>query len=112
MRSLDEARDICERYHPGLVKALAELPLLEREAPGSPVIDLFRSHGGPGLLVPAEYSGCGVGPLEAVRIMRALSSCSPSLGAAITMHHFTVAMLFSLAQPAGRLTPAQLGLLS
>lgn len=112
MRSLDEAREICERYHPGLCKALAEFPLLEREVPESPVIDLFRSHGGSGLLVPTEYSGCGVGPLDAVRIMRALSSYSPSLGAAITMHHFTVAMLFSLAQPVGRLTPAQLELLS
>ncbi|HEX6521507.1 MAG TPA: acyl-CoA dehydrogenase family protein [Streptosporangiaceae bacterium] len=112
MRSLDEARYLCEKYHPGLIKALAEIPLLERERPGSPIIDLFRSHGGPSLLVPAEYSGYGVGPLEAVRIMRALSSYSPSLGAAVTMHHFTVAMLFSLAKSAGRLTPAQLKLLS
>jgi alkylation response protein AidB-like acyl-CoA dehydrogenase len=112
MRSLDEARDVCEQYHPGLCKALADFPLLEREAQGSSVIDLFRTHGGPGLLVPAEYSGCGVGPLEAVRVMRALSSLSPSLGAAVTMHHFTVSMLFSLTQAAGRLTPAQLSMLS
>ena len=112
MRSLDEARDVCERYHPGLCGALAEVPLLEREAPGGPVIDLFRKYGGPGLLVPSEYGGSGVDALDAVRVMRAISSYSPSLGAGVTMHHFTVAMLFSLARTTGRLTPAQLDILS
>src|SRR5215469_1947598 len=97
MRSLDIARAACARHHPGLCRALAEIPLLERETPGSPVIDLFRKHDGGGLLVPPEYSGAGVGALQAVRVMRGLSSYSPSLGAAVTMHHFTVAMLFALA---------------
>jgi len=112
MRSLDEARDVCERYHPGLCSALAEVPLLEREAAGGPVLDLFRKYGGPGLLVPRASGGAGAGPLDSVRIMRAMSSYSPSLGAATTMHHFTVAMLFSLASTAGRLTPGQLDLLA
>jgi alkylation response protein AidB-like acyl-CoA dehydrogenase len=112
MRSLDDARDVCERYHPGLCAALAEVPLLDREAADGPVLDLFRKYGGPGLLVPRESGGAGAGPLDSVRVMRAMSSYSPSLGAATTMHHFTVAMLFSLAASAGRLTPAQLDLLS
>jgi len=34
MRSLDEARNVCERYQPGLRAALAEIALAEREAPG------------------------------------------------------------------------------
>src|ERR1700719_1337495 len=108
MRSLDEARDVCERYHPGLCAALAEIPLAEREAPGGPVLGLFRKFGGPGLLVPPEYGGAGVDALSAARVVRAMSSYSPSLGAATTMHHYTVATLFSLAETAGRLTSAQL----
>jgi isobutylamine N-monooxygenase len=112
MRSLDEARDVCERYHPGLCAALADIPLAEREAPGGPVLDIFRKFGGPGLMVPTEYGGMGADALSAARIVRAMSSYSPSLGAATTMHHYTVATLFSLAQRAGRLTAAQLRLLT
>jgi isobutylamine N-monooxygenase len=111
MRSLETARDIAEVYHPGLCAALAEIPLLEREVAGSPVIDLFRTHDGPSLLVPAEFGGAGADALSAVRVMRAVGSLSPSLGAAVTMHHFTMAMLFSLAKTAARLSEAQLDLL-
>ena len=112
MRSLDEARNVCERYHPGMCAALAEIPLAEREARGGPVLGIFRTFGGPGLMVPTEYGGAGADALSAARIVRAMSSYSPSLGAATTMHHYTVATLFSLARTAGRLTPAQLDLLA
>jgi isobutylamine N-monooxygenase len=112
MRSLDEARTVCERYHPGMCTALAGISLAEREAPGGPVLGIFRKFGGPKLMVPAEYGGAGVDALSAARIVRAMSSYSPSLGAATTMHHYTVATLFSLAKTAGRLTPAQLDLLA
>lgn len=111
MRSLDTARDLCENYHPGLVKTLAGYPLTDLEAPRSPVVDLFRAHQGAGLLVPAEYGGHGARPLDAVRVMRAIGSLSPSLGAAATMHHFTAAMLFDLARGAERLTARQVELL-
>ena len=57
MRSLDEARNVCERYHPGMCAALADISLAEREAPGGPVLDIFR---------------------------RAMASYSPALGAATT----------------------------
>lgn len=112
MRSLDTARDTCESYHPGLVKTLAGYPLTELEAPGGPAVGLFRAHRGAGLLVPAAFGGHGAEPLDAVRIMRAIGSLSPSLGAAACMHHFTAAMLFELARGAERLTPRQLELLS
>ncbi|MFI0482839.1 acyl-CoA dehydrogenase family protein [Actinomadura sp. 9N215] len=112
MRSLDEARDVCERHHPGLCGALSDISLAEREAPGGPVLGMFRKFGGPGLLVPAEFGGQGVDALAASRVVRAMSSYSPSLGAATTMHHYTTATLFSLAKRAGRLTPAQLDLLA
>jgi hypothetical protein len=59
MRSLDEARNVCERYHPGMCAALADISLAEREAPGGPVLDIFRKFGGPGLMVPTEYGGMG-----------------------------------------------------
>jgi alkylation response protein AidB-like acyl-CoA dehydrogenase len=112
MRSLDEAREVCERYHPGMCAALAEIPLTEREAPGGPVLGIFRKFGGPALMVPPEYGGTGVGALTASRVVRAMSSYSPSLGAATTMHHYTIATLFALARTAGRLSPAQLDLLA
>ncbi|EFL20145.1 acyl-CoA dehydrogenase family protein [Streptomyces sp. C] len=112
MRSLTTARGVCEQFHAGLLDALEELPLAAREGADSPVLELYRKHGGPGLLVPAAYGGAAAGPLEAVRVQRAIASLSPSLGVATTMHHFTVAMLFRLAEVTGRLTPAQLKLMS
>ncbi|MDK9495472.1 acyl-CoA/acyl-ACP dehydrogenase [Streptomyces katrae] len=112
MRSLTTARGVCEQFHAGLLDALEELPLTAREGADSPVLELYRKHGGPGLLVPAAYGGAAAGPLEAVRVQRAIASLSPSLGVATTMHHFTVAMLFRLAEATGRLSPAQLKLMS
>ncbi|MFD8236419.1 acyl-CoA dehydrogenase family protein [Streptomyces sp. NPDC059696] len=111
MRSLDLARSVCERFHPGLLKELDQIPYAERERPGSPVIDLFRIHGGVGLLIPEEYGGHGADALEALRVQLALGAVSPSLVAAVSMHHFTVAMLYSLAVKAGRLTDEQTALL-
>ncbi|MDI5962477.1 acyl-CoA dehydrogenase family protein [Streptantibioticus silvisoli] len=111
MRSLDQARTVCERYHPGLLPALAEIPFAEREAPGSPAIDLFRKHGGAGLLVPREFGGQGADALDALRVQQAIGALSPSLAAAVCMHHFTAAMLYSLAGEHDRLTPRQRDLL-
>lgn len=108
MRSLDLARDACEHRHPGLLKSLADIPPAERESAGSPVIDLFRAHGGSGLLAPAAYGGHGADALEAVRVTRAIGAGSPSLGVAATMHNFTTGMLFALAADVDRLTPSQL----
>ncbi|CAM5630236.1 acyl-CoA dehydrogenase family protein [Streptomyces coeruleorubidus] len=111
MRSLDLARSVCERFHPGLLKELDQIPYTDRERPGSPVIDLFRIHGGVGLLIPEEYGGHGADALDALRVQLALGAVSPSLVAAVSMHHFTVAMLYSLAVKEGRLTDEQTALL-
>ncbi|MCX4782640.1 acyl-CoA dehydrogenase family protein [Streptomyces sp. NBC_01264] len=112
MRSLSTARELCDHYHPGLLKALGDIPYARREVPGSPVIDLFRAHDGAGLLVPREYGGHGADALDAIRVQRALGSLSPSVAAAAAMHHFTTATLYALAVDPGRLTPAQLEVLS
>lgn len=111
MRSLDNARELCEQYHPGLIKTLESIPYAERESYGSPVIDLFRKHDGAGLMVPRAYGGLGAGILDAIRVQRALGSVSPSLAAATAMHHFTAAMLYELASTAGRLTDEQIEVL-
>src|SRR5207248_1968262 len=97
---------------PGMCLALADIPLCEAETADGPVLGVFRKFGGPGLLVPPEYGGAGADALNAVRVIRAMSSYSPSLGVAGTMHHFTVALLFALEKTAGRLTPAQLELMA
>jgi alkylation response protein AidB-like acyl-CoA dehydrogenase len=111
LRSLDLARSVCERFHPGLLKELDQIPYTDRERPGSPVIDLFRIHGGVGLLIPEEYGGHGADALDALRVQLALGAVSPSLVAAVSMHHFTIAMLYSLAVKEGRLTDEQTALL-
>ncbi|MFJ8885228.1 acyl-CoA dehydrogenase family protein [Streptomyces sp. NPDC102402] len=111
MRSLDTARAVCEQFHPGLLKEIEQTPYADREKPGGPVIDLFRIHGGVGLLIPEEYGGHGAAPLDALRVQLALGAVSPSLVAAVSMHHFTAAMLYSLAVKEGRLTPGQTRLL-
>ncbi|WP_306317503.1 MULTISPECIES: acyl-CoA dehydrogenase family protein [unclassified Streptomyces] len=97
MHSLDTARTTCEAFLPGLLGELAGTPLAELERPGSPAIDLFRSHGGPGLVIPKMYAGSGAGPLQALEVTRALAASAPSLAVATTMHHFSVATLFTLA---------------
>ena len=112
MRSLTIAREACDRFHPGLLAELEQMPLADRESAGSPVVEIYRKHGGPGLLVPADHGGLAAGPLDAVRVQRGLASVCPSLAVATVMHHFTVAMLFSLAGRANRLTPAQSKVLS
>ncbi|MHA7961774.1 acyl-CoA dehydrogenase family protein [Streptomyces sp. L500] len=112
MRSLDLARETTDRLHPGLLKGLSDIPLAEREAPGSPVLEIFKAQGGAGLLVPAAYGGLGADALDAVRVTRALGACSPSLAAAATMHNFTAAMLFALADRVVPPSPSQVELLS
>lgn len=98
MRTVDEARDTCEAYLPGLLAALAEVPAQRLEQPGSPGIGLFRRHGGPALLIPKPYQGLAATPPEAVRVMRAIGAASGSLAVATAMHHFSVATLFTLAE--------------
>ncbi|NJP66803.1 acyl-CoA dehydrogenase family protein [Streptomyces spiramenti] len=97
MRSLESARETCESFLPGLLDRLADTPLEELETPRSAAFDHFRAAGGPALLIPASYGGAGADPLEALAVVRALASRAPSLAVATTMHHFSVATLFTLA---------------
>lgn len=111
MRPLDLARNTCEQFHPGLCDELGKIPLLKREAVGSPVVGIFRAHDGPGLMAPVENGGGGASALDAVRVLRAISSYSPSLGVIAANHHFTVAQLFGLMRNPRWLTDAQTELL-
>ncbi|MEV8394266.1 MULTISPECIES: acyl-CoA dehydrogenase family protein [unclassified Streptomyces] len=97
MRSLEAARETCEAFLPGLLDQLSGTPLEELEAPKNPALDQFRAASGPGLVIPTTYGGAGADPLQALAVVRALASRAPSLAIATTMHHFSVATLFTLA---------------
>ncbi|MFE3325702.1 acyl-CoA dehydrogenase [Streptomyces sp. NPDC059176] len=98
MRTLDEARAVCETYLPGLLSELSGVPFAELEKPGNRGLELFRASGGPGLVIPKSYSGAGASPLEAIQVTRAIGAAAPSLSVASTMHHFSVATVFTLAE--------------
>jgi alkylation response protein AidB-like acyl-CoA dehydrogenase len=89
-------RDACDRLLPGLRERLTEVPLQELESAGGPAIGLFREHGGPALLIPADRGGLGASALDAVRVVRVLGSLAPSLAVATAMHHFSIGMLYSI----------------
>ncbi|HLJ19426.1 MAG TPA: acyl-CoA dehydrogenase family protein [Stellaceae bacterium] len=96
MNLLRRERAALEELLPGLDAELAGLPLLDMEQRGNPAIPVFRRLGGPGLLVPSEFGGCGASALQAVRAQRAIGSRAPSLAVATTMHHFTIASLLEI----------------
>ncbi|MGC5331171.1 hypothetical protein [Micromonospora sp. DT62] len=98
MRSLDQARALCESYLPGLLDGLSKIPFEQREAAGATTLPVFRASGGPSLVIPKEYGGLGASPLDAVRVTRAIGAHAPSLAVATTMHHFSVATLFTFAE--------------
>jgi alkylation response protein AidB-like acyl-CoA dehydrogenase len=97
MQTLDKARETCETYLPGLLSDLSAVPMLDLEKPGGPGLELFRKRGGPGLVIPKSYSGSGASAQDAVRVTRAIGAAAPSLSVAATMHHFSVATIFTLA---------------
>jgi alkylation response protein AidB-like acyl-CoA dehydrogenase len=103
MAYLEQERATLEKFLPGFDKALADSRLTALEADDGTAIEMFREVGGPGLIVPAEDSGLGADPLEAVRVQRAIGSRSPSLAVASTMHHFSVASLVELRRTGGGL---------
>ncbi|MEV5767298.1 hypothetical protein AB0L34_22420 [Micromonospora sp. NPDC052213] len=98
MRSLDQARALCESYLPGLLDGLSKVPFEQREASGGGTLPVFRASGGPSLVIPKDYGGLGASPLDAVRVTRAIGAHAPSLAVATTMHHFSVATLFTFAE--------------
>ncbi|MBI2805858.1 MAG: acyl-CoA/acyl-ACP dehydrogenase [Planctomycetes bacterium] len=98
MSFLKRERSTLAEFMPGLDEALAKLPLMEMEKPGSAALSLFRKAGGPGLLIPARFGGRGATPLQVIHVQRALAARSPSLAIATTMHHFSVASVIGLAE--------------
>ncbi|MDG3010840.1 acyl-CoA/acyl-ACP dehydrogenase [Rhodococcus sp. D2-41] len=91
-------RAALQSFLPELVSYLDETPLLEMERRGSDAIGRFRDAGGAGLTIPVASGGLGASALDAVRVQRAIGSRSPSLGAATTMHHLSLATLNEFAQ--------------
>jgi alkylation response protein AidB-like acyl-CoA dehydrogenase len=96
MSFLDVERETVDQLLPGLDAALAELRLEETERAGNPAIEVFRSLGGFGLLVPRMLGGAGATPLQALRVQRAIGARSPSLAVASNMHHLTIASLIEI----------------
>ncbi|MCF3964334.1 acyl-CoA dehydrogenase family protein [Streptomyces fuscigenes] len=97
MTFLEIERSTAEAFLPGLDAALAAHPLGALESAPSPAIPAFRAAGGPALVVPKDNGGLGAGPLDAVRVQRAVGARCPSLAVATTMHHFSVAGLVQTA---------------
>ncbi|WP_378730026.1 acyl-CoA dehydrogenase family protein [Nocardia brasiliensis] len=97
MRFLQTERRVVDEVLPGLAKNIDEIPWAEREKAGNPCLGLFRDAGGPGLLIPEQYGGRGVEPVDAVRAHRAVGMLSPSLGIATTMHHFSLVPVLAVA---------------
>ncbi len=93
MNFLRKERSTLEHFLPTLDSQLKKQPLLELEKEDSSALQLFRQLGGPGLLIPHEYGGAGVTPLQLSHIQRAIASRSPSLAIAVNMHHSTVVAL-------------------
>ncbi|QCB50632.1 acyl-CoA dehydrogenase [Rhodococcus sp. PAMC28707] len=93
-------RAILEEYLPGLLDYLDRTPLMDLESSDGSAIAKFRECGGTALAVPKALGGLGASALDAVRAQRAIGSRSPSLGAATTMHHLSLASLNEFAQGA------------
>jgi alkylation response protein AidB-like acyl-CoA dehydrogenase len=96
LQFLTKERQTLEHFLPGLDANLAAMPLAQLESPDTRGIAAFRRSNGAGLLIPDQHRGHGAGPLDAVRVQRALGSRSPSLAVATTMHHFSAATMLEL----------------
>ncbi|MQY12478.1 hypothetical protein SRB5_26120 [Streptomyces sp. RB5] len=102
MEFMQADREACDRLLPGLRERLLELPLSELESADSPALALFREYGGTQLLIPADRGGLGASALDAVRVVRVLGGLAPSMSVATAMHHFSIGMLYSIADLYGK----------
>lgn len=102
MRFMEADRLTCDELLPGLLGAIAEVPLTELETEKNPAIELFRAHGGTNLVVPAAYGGLDATALQAAQVVRALAAAAPSMAVATAMHHFSVGTLFGVAETFGQ----------
>jgi alkylation response protein AidB-like acyl-CoA dehydrogenase len=93
---LEKERATLKEFFPKLDETLTQIPLMEMERPGNPSIDIFRASGGPKLLIPEKFAGLGATPLQAIHVQRAIGSRAPSLAVAMTMHHWSVAIILEM----------------
>lgn len=93
-----EAREILEKYAPGLDSYLADLGLeaLEAMKPHR-LADIIRQHQLPSLWIPQSLGGGGISPYEGIRLQRAIGSRAPSIAMMLTMHNFTLSFCNDLA---------------
>ncbi|GGF96489.1 oxidoreductase [Rhodococcoides trifolii] len=96
-RVMAHENETLRRLLPSLADYLAVTPLLEMETPGSGAIAAFRDAGGTGLIVPTELGGIGASAVDAIAVQRAIGAASPSLAAATTMHHLSIATIVEIA---------------
>jgi alkylation response protein AidB-like acyl-CoA dehydrogenase len=89
---LIEEQEIAAKAMPGLLRALSEDGVMEREQSGAEALaDLFREHGDPGFLVSRDMGGKGGSLVEMTQVLRLVGARCPSLAVMMTMHHHTVA---------------------
>ncbi|MBM7416130.1 MULTISPECIES: acyl-CoA dehydrogenase family protein [Nocardiaceae] len=96
-RLMSTERATLRRLLPALATYLEATPLSVLEAPGSDAIATFRDAGGCGLIAPTSLGGLGATAVEALRVHRAIGAASPSLAAAVTMHHLSIATIIEIA---------------
>lgn len=97
-RLMQTERATLRRYLPGLADLLDGASLSDLEAPGNGAIAAFRDAGGTGLIAPESLGGLGASAVDALRIHRAIGAKSPSLSAAVTMHHLSIATIVEIAK--------------
>ena len=89
------------RHHlPELADKLEALGLLAAEDPATSVVGLWKEHDGPRLTAPKDLGGLGATCVETLELQRGVGYLSPSLAAATTMHHLSVAGLADFAETA------------
>ena len=91
MSFMQREREALDRLVPGLDEELRQIAFEQLESPDNPAIEIFKKSGGAALLLPERLGGMGKGPLEAVRVHRAIGSRAPSLGVILVMHNFSLA---------------------
>ncbi|MCQ4118931.1 acyl-CoA dehydrogenase family protein [Rhodococcus tibetensis] len=88
---------LLENMFPELFEYLSGTPLLTLETRGSGVVERFKTSGAIGLIVPQELGGVGASARTAIAVQREIGGRSPSLAAATTMHHLSLATLLEYA---------------
>jgi alkylation response protein AidB-like acyl-CoA dehydrogenase len=95
---MQEAREVLEKYVPGLDSKLDEIGLecLEKMNPHQ-LAELIRKFELPSIWIPESLGGKGVNAYDAIRIQRAIGSRAPSMAIMLTMHNFTISFCNSLS---------------